>query len=198
MSLKPWDIVFLVCFVAYLGIRHEFGRRVKGQPTTFRQVDRLELTLLVAVMAGSLLLPVLYLFTPWLDFANYELPPIVPWFGLASLLAALWLFWRSHADLGRNWSVSLELRRDHELITHGVYRRIRHPMYTSIWLFVLGQGLMLENWLAGWCGVATFAPLYFIRTPREERMMCDAFGARYRGYMEVTGRLLPRLRAGRP
>jgi protein-S-isoprenylcysteine O-methyltransferase Ste14 len=39
---------------------------------------------------------------------------------------AVWLFWRSHADLGRNWSPSLELREGHELVTEGVYRYVRH------------------------------------------------------------------------
>jgi protein-S-isoprenylcysteine O-methyltransferase Ste14 len=52
-----------------------------------------------------------------------------------------------------------------------VYGTIRHPMYASIWLFGLAQGLLLENWLAGWAAVATFAPMYFLRTPREEPMM---------------------------
>ncbi len=50
------------------------------------------------------------------------------------MVAALWLFWRSHADLGRNWSQAFELRKGHELITHGVYRVVRHPMYAAIWL----------------------------------------------------------------
>jgi protein-S-isoprenylcysteine O-methyltransferase Ste14 len=109
------------------------------------------------------------------------------------MVAALWLFWRSHADLGRNWSVSLELRKDHQLIRHGVYRSIRHPMYASIWLFSLAQGMLLENWLAGWSAVVTFAPLYFLRTPREERMMSEVFGGEYDDYMARTGRLFPRI-----
>ncbi len=109
------------------------------------------------------------------------------------MAAALWLFWRSHADLGPNWSVTLELRKGHQLVQRGVYRSIRHPMYASIWLFSMGQGLLLDNWLAGWSALASFAPLYFVRTPREEQMMCEFFGQEYRDYMRQTGRLLPRL-----
>ena len=73
------------------------------------------------------------------------------------MLLSLWLFWRSHADLGKNWSVSLEVRQGHQLIKHGVYRSIRHPMYASIWLWCLAQGLLLENWLAGWYALVAFA-----------------------------------------
>ena len=79
-----------------------------------------------------------------------------------------------------------------ELVTTGPYRWVRHPMYAAIWLWSLAQGLMLANWLAGWAAVATLAPLYWIRTPREERMMIAQFGDAYRDYMTRTGRLVPR------
>ncbi len=193
MLNQPWSIVFLVGFVVYVGIRHVFAQRTKGEEKVERRVDGLEKTLLVIVLLGSLLLPVLYLFTPLLGFADYRLPALVPWAGAAVMVLALWLFWRSHADLGQNWSISLELRRDHRLVKHGVYRTIRHPMYASIWLFGIAQALLLQNWLAGCSALVSFAPLYFLRTPREEQMMCDSFAEEYRQYMEETGRLIPRL-----
>jgi protein-S-isoprenylcysteine O-methyltransferase Ste14 len=140
----------------------------------------------------------LYLFTPLLDFANYSLPAFVPWCGTAVMLLALWLFWRSHADLGQNWSVTLEVRKGHELVTHGVYRSIRHPMYASIFLWCIAQGLLLENWLAGWSSFVTFTLMYLLRTPREERMMCEYFGQKYRDYMNRTGRLFPRIKRQTP
>ncbi len=110
------------------------------------------------------------------------------------MVISLWLFWRSHADLGHNWSISLELREGHELVTHGVYRKIRHPMYASIWLWNIAQAMLLQNWLAGWPALLAFAAMYFLRTPREEQLMCEAFGEEYREYMRQTGRLLPRRR----
>ncbi len=109
------------------------------------------------------------------------------------MVIALWLFWRAHVDLGLNWSITLEMRKGHELIVHGVYRRIRHPMYAAIFLFALAQGFLLQNWLAGWAGFVTVALLYLVRTPREEKMMCEFFGESYRDYMQRTGRLFPQL-----
>jgi protein-S-isoprenylcysteine O-methyltransferase Ste14 len=194
---QPWNAVFFVGFVVYLGIRSVYARRTKHNEKVHRQVDGLETFLLLLVIPSSTLLPVLYLFTPLLGFADYRLPAFAPWCGTAVMLLALWLFWRSHADLGLNWSASLEVRKDHQLIKHGVYRWIRHPMYASLWLWGIAQGLLLANWLAGWCVVATFAPMYFLRTPREERMMCEQFGDEYREYMRRTGRLWPRLRRTR-
>ena len=113
--------------------------------------------------------------------------------GIIILAMAVWLFWRSHADLGRNWSPSLELRERHELVTEGVYRSVRHPMYASMWLWGVAQALLLQNWIAGWVSLVMFMPLYLLRVPREERMMLDEFGEEYRAYMNHTGRVIPRL-----
>jgi protein-S-isoprenylcysteine O-methyltransferase Ste14 len=191
MAFRPWNVVFLLGFIVYVAIRGVYAQRTKSNERVLRRPDR---GLIFLVFVGALLLPVVYLFTPWLAFADYRLPALAPWCGAALMAASLWLFWRSHVDLGQNWSITLEMRKGHQIVTHGVYRRIRHPMYASIWLFGLAQGLLLENWLAGWSALVTFAIMYFVRTPREERMMCDVFGEDYREYMRRTGRLLPRWR----
>ena len=67
---QPWNIVFLVGFIVYAGIRHVFERRTKGIEKAVRRIDALEKILLVFVGAGNLLLPVPYLFTPLLAFAD--------------------------------------------------------------------------------------------------------------------------------
>ena len=194
MQIHPWNIVFLVGFIAYVFIRGVFEQRSKGNEQVLSRSDRRETILIIIMAIGSMLLPVLYLSTPFLGFADYQLPGFVPWIGAALMVVALWLFWRSHADLGKNWSRTLAIQKGHQLITNGVYRSIRHPMYTSIALFSLAQGLMLENWLAGWSALVAFAILYFVRVPPEERMLLDFFGQEYSDYMQQTGRLLPRIR----
>ena len=190
----PSCAVFFIGFVAYTAIRGVYARRTKQIPRVHRQMDGLEKALLLFVIPSGLLLPLLYLFTPLLSFADYRLPAFAPWCGVVLMLIAIWLFWRSHADLGTNWSATLELAKDHQLVTNGVYRWIRHPMYASIFLWGLAQALLLPNWLAGWSAFVPFTVLYLIRTPREERMMCEFFGDAYRDYMRRTGRLVPRLR----
>jgi protein-S-isoprenylcysteine O-methyltransferase Ste14 len=107
------------------------------------------------------------------------------------MAVAVWVFWRSHVDLGRNWSPSLQLREGHTLVTQGMYRSIRHPMYTSQCLWSIAQTLLLQNWVAGWAGLVLFLPLYLLRVPREEQMMLAQFGEAYRTYMERTGRVVP-------
>jgi protein-S-isoprenylcysteine O-methyltransferase Ste14 len=196
MRNHPWNLVFLIGFIVYVAIRGVFKQRTKNNEKAVSRVDALEKTLMAIVIPGGLLLPLVYLSTNWLAFADYHLPAFSLWIGAPLMVVALWLFYRSHADLGQNWSVTLELRKGHQLIKQGVYRSVRHPMYASIWLWCLAQGLLLENWLAGWYAFAAFALMYFVRTPREEQMMCETFGNEYRDYMRQTGRLFPRI-AGR-
>ena len=189
----PSALIFFIGFLGYLCIRGHYARGSKRIAKVHRQIDALETFLLVLVIPGSTLLPLLYLFTPWLSLADYRAPAFVPWLGVALMPPALWLFWRSHADLGRNWSVSLEVRKEHQLIKDGVYRYIRHPMYAAIFLWSLAQALVLPNWLAGSFPLAAFSVMYLLRTPREESMMSQVFGEEYRDYMNQTGRLIPRL-----
>lgn len=187
------NAVFLVGLVVQCAIRHRFVQQTKSEKKLVRRFDRTEKILLAAMFPPVLLLPLIYGFTPLLSFADYHLPSSLRWVGAIVMVVSLWLFWRSHVDLGQNWSVSLELRENHELVSHGVYRWIRHPMYASIWLWGLAQGMMLANWFAGWSVIPAFALMYFIRMPREERLMCEEFGDGYREYARRTGRVFPRL-----
>jgi protein-S-isoprenylcysteine O-methyltransferase Ste14 len=195
MKIHLWNIVFLLGFITYVVIRGVFEQRSKNNEKVVSRIDNRDRFLILIMAVGGMLLPSVYVFTPWLGFADYRLPAFVPWFGSAMMIVALWLFWRSHADLGENWSRTLEIRKGHQLVTHGVYRLVRHPMYASIWLFSLAQGLLLQNWLAGWSAFVAFAIMYFVRIPLEERMMFEFFGQEYSDYMLQTGRLFPRLRA---
>lgn len=190
--LEPWNFAFLIGLVVYIAIRHVYIKRTRNVPKVDRRIDALERFLLGIMAVPVMILPLLNVLTPLLSFADYRLPPIMPWLGVVTMVASLVLFWRSHEDLGNNWSVSLELSEGHSLVTRGVYRRVRHPMYSSIWLWGLAQGLMLQNWLAGWGTLVAFATLYFTRVPREEAMMLDRFGDEYRTYMRRTGRLCPK------
>src|SRR5437588_10524568 len=180
MRMQAWNLVYLVGLIVYIGIRGVFGGRTKRNEKVLSRVDLADRALVGLVFVGSIVLPAQYLFTPWLGFADYRLPAFVPWCGAATIVIALWLFWRAHVDLGLNWSITLEMRKDHELIVHGVYRRIRQPMYAAIFLFAIAQGFLLQNWLAGWGGLVSFAALYLFRVGREAKMMRLVFWETYR------------------
>ena len=114
--------------------------------------------------------------------------------GALVFAAGGWLLWRSHAELGRNFSPTLQLVENHSLVTDGVFSRIRHPMYSAHLLWAIAQILLLQNWIAGPAFLVVQIPLYLRRIPAEERMMLGQFGEEYREYMGRTGRLFPRFR----
>jgi protein-S-isoprenylcysteine O-methyltransferase Ste14 len=179
-------------------LRVPYERQRRQIPKIDQRVSHTERGLLAVLSLGGFFIPLIYSLTSWLDFANYHWSPAtkarVGSIGTVLLGVAIWLFWRSHHDLGKNWSPSLEINAQQTLITHGVYHTIRHPMYASGWLLSLAQALLLQNWVAGPAGVVAFLPLYFVRVPREEQMMRDHFGDAYRSYAAQTGRIVPRLR----
>ena len=197
-----FEVVWLVGFVAGCVIRARwtlpYRKQTRQTPVIDRRMTWLEWPLLALAGVGMQVVPLLYLFTSWLDFADYHLPrwfsQAVGWTGAVTFAAALWLLWRSHADLGRNWSAMVEVRKGQSLVTEGVYRTIRHPMYAAHWLWAVAQALLLQNWVAGPAFLVVFLALYPLRVPREERMMLDQFGDNYRWYVKRTGRLIPRLR----
>jgi protein-S-isoprenylcysteine O-methyltransferase Ste14 len=151
---------------------------------------------LMAVAYG--MLPMwLYMLSPWLDFAAMHLPQPVRFAGLALVLLGTLMLALSHRDLAGNWSPFVEKPSTGHLVTAGVYRLVRHPMYLSFLLFNAGMWLLTSNWLAGAPAVLGFLVFYFGRVDHEERLMLDLFDGEYRDYAARTGRLLPLLGRGR-
>jgi protein-S-isoprenylcysteine O-methyltransferase Ste14 len=174
--------------VGWFVIRWPHARRARRTPSRARTLDLLRLSV---SFLGMCLIPALYVATGEPRFADYPFRPEAAWIGVALFALALWLFDRSHKDLGRNWSVTLEIRDRHELVTQGVYRHVRHPMYSAFWLWALAQALLLPNWIAGPAGLVGFGTLFFLRVFHEEAMMIEVFGDEYRRYMARTWRVLP-------
>lgn len=190
------DIFTAIYFVAILVemvVRAPINKKRKLEKMSEQRVTGQEKTLLLLLLLGMFILPVIYAATDWLDFANYTLPSWAGWIGVVLLAGALYVFWRAHADLGLNWSPSLEIREKHELITRGIYGVIRHPMYASQWLWVLAQPLLLQNWIAGFANLIVFIAFYSLRVRAEEQLMVEQFGDQYRSYMKKVGAVFPKL-----
>jgi protein-S-isoprenylcysteine O-methyltransferase Ste14 len=184
-------LVWLAFALCWGVIRYRYARRARRSPHIEEQDRSYENLLLTLTFAGYGGIPALYLATSWLSFGDYPFQPILFCAGVAASIGALWLFWRSHADLGRNFSIKLAIREKQSLVTTGVYRLIRHPMYASFLLWSLGQVLLLPNWITGLAAIFSFCILYFGRIRREEKLMLEKFGADYREYMMRTKRLVP-------
>jgi protein-S-isoprenylcysteine O-methyltransferase Ste14 len=187
-----FKIVYWAGLVIQILIRAPFQKTWKEGVKTVQRISRIEQVLL-GLLSFALLPPLIYTATNWLDFANYSLPGWMGWAGVFILACSLYVFGRSHADLKSNWSPSLEIFQDHTLVTEGIYRFIRHPMYASQWLFAIAQILILQNWLVGPITLLIFVPFYLLRVRAEEKLMLEIFGESYREYMKKAGAVLPKL-----
>ncbi|MDR7027823.1 protein-S-isoprenylcysteine O-methyltransferase [Rhizobium rosettiformans] len=184
-------ILWALMLVTWCAMRYPAMRRARRQKTRVDRRSTLDISLLVLCTVGLVVLPILWRLHAFDGFADRGQGIIPLILGLLSGIAFLWLFRRSHKDLGKNWSVTLEVREGHQLVTQGVYAHVRHPMYASFLLWGVTQALLIPNWIAGFAGLAAVLALYAVRQSREEAMMRDTFGAEYDAYSARTKRLIP-------
>ena len=191
MNETAAEIIWFAGLIGWYLIRHPFHRRSRKTTVSRSLLDWKERSLLAVALVGIVAVPIFYVATGQPERFDRAFVPAAAWAGLPVLAAALWLFRRSHADLGKNFSATLKLRESHELVTDGVYRLIRHPMYSSFFLLGFAQFLLIANWVAGAAGLAGIGLLFACRVAREERMMIERFGEAYRSYMAGTKRIIP-------
>jgi protein-S-isoprenylcysteine O-methyltransferase Ste14 len=149
---------------------------------------------ITAILATLLLLFAL-VFLPFADRRNLGIMAvndISRWAGLALFLIGMgFVFWSGLA-LGRLYSADVTLQDDHQLITHGLYRYIRHPRYLGGVLLGVGMSLLYRSWI-GMLGSFALAVLILFRIRDEEAFMHAEFGQAWEDYCENSWRLIPPL-----
>jgi protein-S-isoprenylcysteine O-methyltransferase Ste14 len=156
----------------------------RGQPSVPARI------VAALVLFGGVLLPIV---APGaVSWMLMGLPQWLRVLGLGLVVVSIPLVWWMFRSIGTNVSQSTATREGAELVTHGPYRWIRHPLYAFASVSLLGFGLMLRSWflLAAVLGIMLWLP---VRARREEEYLIASFGDRYRSYMTRTGRFFPRL-----
>jgi protein-S-isoprenylcysteine O-methyltransferase Ste14 len=160
-----------------------------------RKVDGTALMTIIRI--GGLILwlsPFIYLINPhWMSWSKIGLLDSIRWAGVGigalCVLGIYWLF----SSIGSGITPTSATRKEHKLATNGIYRYIRHPLYTFGSSMFVAFGMMADNWFIAALGILTFI-LMAIRTPKEEANLIEKFGDEYREYMKRTGRFLPKIR----
>ncbi len=185
------SIAWVLMVVGWYVIRYPYERRAKRRRVARTRRGPAESLRMAISLTGLGILPAIFVVTGWPEFARAD----PSWWrialGLAAMALALVLFRKTHKALGKMWSVSLDIRESHELVTSGIYGRLRHPMYSAFWAMALAQALLVPNWIAGLAGLIGFGILFAARIGPEERMMEETFGDAYRAYRARTARIIP-------
>lgn len=152
--------------------------------------------LMTIIRTGGLILwlsPFVYLINPaWMAWSKIGLPETVRWLGVGvGVLCVAGIYWL-FSSIGTGITPVSATRREHKLVTHGIYRYVRHPLYTIGASLFISFGTMADNWFIAMLGVLGFIGMA-IRTPKEEANLIEKFGDEYRDYMKRTGRFFPKL-----
>jgi protein-S-isoprenylcysteine O-methyltransferase Ste14 len=191
-------VAALMVGIAYFVPRSYYRWRARradpqAQPFQASTESKLRLVLMGLSGVGMNLLTLLWLINPaWVRWSALPLPDWLRWIGVALGGVAVALAYLAHRALGDSFTPTLMTRQEHYLVTSGVYRWVRHPVYGSYFTSVASSFLLTSNWLVGFLG-SVYLLLIAERTGHEERMMLDEFGDEYREYMQRTGRYFPRL-----
>ena len=107
--------------------------------------------------------------------------------GSALIVIGFTILLIAQITLRRSYSSTLVIREDQQLITHGIYRSTRHPMYLGGIMVCIG----VPVYASSLCGLSAMIPIFLNRIRMEERMLTEEFGDAYRTYKETTRKLIP-------
>ncbi|MGB2628110.1 MAG: isoprenylcysteine carboxylmethyltransferase family protein [Candidatus Acidiferrum sp.] len=129
----------------------------------------------------------------WLQTRLLPGVPGVWWAGLLLTAVGVAIAILARFSLGSNWSGTVTLKEDHELVRKGLYSRIRHPIYTGILLGAIGSG-MIQGELRDLLGFLVLLTSFFIKAKREESFLFEEFGTKFTEHQRHTGMFLPKQR----
>jgi len=176
-----WTVLMGVWLVMWLS----FGiRRVKQRETSLERVQHL-----VPLILGFWLL-----FEKNWDGLDTRLVPAIPaawWSGLVLTAVGVAISIWARVSLGTNWSAVVTLKDGHELISKGLYRWIRHPIYAGILLGMIGEAT-IRGYLRCWIGFLLVLAAFYFKARREEGFLRSEFGEGFEEHAKRTGMFLPK------
>lgn len=192
---SSFRLMFAIILVAAFGMSAFFRRRARQTGAIPRRREGGRIMFLRLLFAAPFYLAmVAYVVNPrWMDWSALPLPTAVRLAGVAFGLATLPVLYWVLRSIGRNISETVLTKTDHQLVTHGPYRWVRHPLYTVATVAFLSLGLIASNGFILVMGVASFAAVALLVVPKEEAELADKFGEAYAGYKQRTGALVPRV-----
>lgn len=188
----------LAALILFTGIGISGYFRRKADKETGEKISRkMDGTAMMTVIKiGGLILwlsPLVYLISPnWMNWSKIGLPESIRWIGVGiGILCTLGIYWL-FSSIGSGITPTSATRKEHKLVTCGIYHWIRHPLYTIGSSLIVSFGMMADNWFIAVLGILAFTAMA-VRTPKEEANLIEKFGDEYREYMKRTGRYLPKL-----
>jgi len=195
MNDNTFRIFATIIFVTTIFISGYFRRKadkVTGEKVSWKD-EGIVMILLLRVGGLFLWFSIIgyLIYPPLLAWSKVGLPEWARWIGIGiGIVCALLIYWIFNS-IGSGISPTVGTRKEHKLVTHGIYRWVRPPLYSVGTLLFLSFATMADSWFIAAMAILAFI-LLAIRLPNEEAHLIDKFGNEYREYMKTTGQFLPK------
>jgi len=180
--------LFLLIFLSYsfisLIVSRKYGAEIKGWPSIIKERDYTSFALAIP-QAGLMGVAAITLYT-----GIYSM--ILLLIGFILMLMGMGFNLMVRKELGKNWVPLSKTTDKQELVTTGIYSKVRHPFYLSIFILFLGVAIISWNWY-GLLFFVLFILGLVIRIKKEEKELITKFGDEYWEYMQTTPRLIPKI-----
>jgi len=177
-----WMIVLAYWFISGLG-----AKKVESQEPFLKCFIQYWLPLIIAIL---LLGPGEWFGHTWLRENFIEHTNLVGVIGLIIAIIGAIIACSSRYRLGKNWSLSVQKKESHQLIKKGIYKIIRHPIYTGLLLLFIGNAIIVGDYRAIIAVLIVFASFWF-KLKKEEKLLTETFGTEYEEYKNQTKALIP-------
>jgi protein-S-isoprenylcysteine O-methyltransferase Ste14 len=112
--------------------------------------------------------------------------------GLVVMVAGCYVNVKGRLKLKHNWANQVTIYTNQTLVTDGVYRIVRHPLYASIIWMLMSGCLIYSNFIALLSTVFVFIPMMYYRARQEEKVLSSEFKG-YQEYRQRVGMFFPKL-----
>lgn len=179
-----FPVMWIVFLVYWNAVAMNAKTTERMEPTSSRVIRA------VVFLAAIALLSLPHIPLPWLYRPLYPPSAASFWAGAAITLAGLLFAVWARVYLGRNWSRSVTVKQDHELIVGGPYALVRHPIYTGILTGFVGTVIALAQ-VRGIVALVMIFLVLWAKLRLEERWMREHFGEQYSTYSKRVAALVP-------
>lgn len=179
-----WLIVLTYWFISGLS-----AKKVEHQETLSKRFVQYWLPLIIAIL---LLGPGDWFGHSWLRENFVEHTNLVGTIGLSISIIGAIIACTSRFMLGKNWSLSVQKKEDHQLVQNGIYKIVRHPIYTGLLLLFIGNAIIVGDYRAIIAVIIVFVS-FWLKLKKEEKLLTETFGNQYTEYKKRTKALIPYL-----
>ena len=195
------ELVFRLIVLAVLlftfGISASYRKKARDEDGVIERKEEGWPALVLRMVFALPLLAVLLLniFYPrFVAWSKIDIPLYLRIIGLVIAVSCVPLIWWVFHSIGNFVSETILTKDNHQLVTSGPYRRVRHPLYASTLLLLFSISLAFGDWIVFGYTVAGVIAFRLLVIPAEEERLLDSFGEDYESYQSRTGTLLPWIR----